>query len=273
MVAVRQELRALLALALPAGASTYCFFAVSITELSVMGHLGVAPLAAVSYAQVALDLSMLVFMQGFNGGLNALAAQAFGARNWHLVGAYALLAAFLLTLACVPVAVLWWNLGDLLAAMGVSTEVADLARTYARLALLWLWPRCMFQVLSIFYQAQEIVVPTACFNAATVVLNAFLAAGLTHGRFGLPELGFVGCPLGTAIALTLRLIGFVLYMNGYRKLHRKCACKWDGQFLDARLVRQLLAVGAPLAAGMLFEDAQLVVMTLFAASIGEVRRY
>jgi MATE family multidrug resistance protein len=271
MVSVRQELRALVALALPAAGSTYCFFAISITELSVMGHLGVAQLAAVAYSQVALDLTMLVFMQGFNAGLNALGAQAFGARNFHLLGAYALLAAFLLTLACVPVAVLWWNLGDLLAAAGVTQQVADYARTYCRLALLWLWPRSMFQIMAIFYQAQEIVVPTTCFNAVTVVTNAVLASGLTHGLFGLPALGFVGCPLGTTIALALRLVGYALYMNVYRKLHRRCACKWNGQFLDVRLMRQLIGVGVPLAAGMLFEDAQLVTMTLFAARIGEVQ--
>lgn len=114
MLIYRQESRALLAL------STYCYFAVSITELSVMGHLGVDELAAVAYAQLCLDLSTLVFMQGFNGGMNSLCSQAFGAKNYHLVGEYTLLTCLLVTMACAPMALLWWNLDSLLLTAGVA---------------------------------------------------------------------------------------------------------------------------------------------------------
>ncbi|KAG6976943.1 hypothetical protein JG688_00000822 [Phytophthora aleatoria] len=271
MVSARRELRCLLELAVPSALSTYCFFAVSITELSVVGHLGVDELAAVAYAQMCLDLSILVSMQGFNAGMNALCSQAFGAKNYHLLGEYALLTSLLLTVACVPLAVLWWNLGDILLVAGVTDRVAALAGVYCRLSLLWLWPRSMFQVLSCFYQAQHIVQPTAVFNVLAVALNSFLVVGLTHGRFGLPELGFVGCPLGTAMALFLRLVGYIAYMNFYRKFHRRCAWRCDGSFLDANILRNLLSVGLPLAGGTLFENAQLIAMTLFAATIGEVQ--
>ncbi|ETI51233.1 hypothetical protein F441_05438 [Phytophthora nicotianae CJ01A1] len=271
MVSARRELRCLLELAVPSALSTYCFFAISITELSVVGHLGVDELAAVAYAQMCLDLSILVSMQGFNAGMNVLCSQAFGAKNYHLLGEYALLTSLLLTVACVPLAVLWWNLGDILLAAGVTDRVATLAGVYCRLSLLWLWPRSMFQVLSCFYQAQHIVQPTAVFNVLAVALNSFLVVGFTHGRFGLPELGFVGCPIGTAMALFLRLVGYIVYMNFYRKFHRRCAWRCDGSFLDADILRNLLSVGLPLAGGTLFENAQLITMTLFAATIGEVQ--
>ncbi|KAE9153535.1 hypothetical protein PF006_g2352 [Phytophthora fragariae] len=205
-----EEARALLALALPSALSTYCYFAVSITELSVMGHLGVDELAAVAYAQLCLDLSTLVFMQGFNGDMNSLCSQAFGAKNFHLV-------------------------------------------------------------LASFYLAQNIVLPTAVFDVLMVLFNGFFAVGFTYGRFGLPELGFVGCPLGTAVAVALRLVSYVTYMNLYRKHHRRCAWRWSSSFLDKEIVRNLLSVGMPLAAGELLENAQLTVLTLFAARIGELQ--
>ncbi|EEY64664.1 Multidrug/Oligosaccharidyl-lipid/Polysaccharide (MOP) Flippase Superfamily [Phytophthora infestans T30-4] len=271
MVSARRELRCLLELAVPSALSTYCFFAVSITELSVVGHLGVDELAAVAYAQMCMDLSILVSMQGFNAGMNALCSQAFGAKNYHLLGEYALMTSLLLTVACVPLAVLWWNLGDILLLAGVTDRVAALAGIYCRLSLLWLWPRSMFQVLSCFYQAQHIVQPTAVFNMLAVALNGFLVIGFTHGHFGLPELGLVGCPIGTAMALFARLAGYFVYMNLYRKFHRRCAWRCDGSFLDANILRSLLSVGIPLAGGTLFENAQLITMTLFAATIGEVQ--
>ncbi|KAF4034287.1 MatE [Phytophthora infestans] len=265
------EVRALLALVLPSALSTYCYFAVSITELSVMGHLGVDELAAVAYAQLCLDLSTLVFMQGFNGGMNSLCSQAFGAKNYHLVGEYTLLTSLLLTVACAPMALLWWNLDRLLLTAGVAEHVAFLAGQYGRLSLLWLWPRSMFQVLASFYQAQNIVLSTAVFDVLMVIFNCFFAIGLTYGQFGLPELGFIGCPLGTAVAVALRLVSYVAYMNIYHRYHQQCSWRWDTHFLNKEIVWNLVSVGVPLAAGELLENAQLTVLTLFAAKIGELQ--
>ncbi|EGZ20504.1 hypothetical protein PHYSODRAFT_496396 [Phytophthora sojae] len=236
-----------------------------------MGHLGVDELAAVAYAQLCLDLSTLVFMQGFNGGMNSLCSQAFGAKNYHLVGEYTLLTCLLVTVVCAPMALLWWNLDTLLLTAGVAEHVASLAGQYGRLSLLWLWPRSMFQVLASFFQAQNIVLPTAVFDVLMVAFNGYFAAGLTYGRFGLPELGFAGCPLGTAVAVALRLVSYVAYMNWYRKYHRRCSWRWDSSFLDKEIVWNLVSVGMPLAVRELLENAQLTVLTLFAAKIGEIQ--
>ncbi|RLN62337.1 hypothetical protein BBJ29_007580 [Phytophthora kernoviae] len=271
MLTIQQEVQALVALALPSALSSYCYFAVSITELSVMDHLGVDELAAVAYAQLCLDLSTLVFTQGFNGGMNSLCSQAFGAKNYRLVGEYTLLTSLLMTAACAPMTLLWWNLDTLLSTAGLAGQVASLAGQYGRLSLLWLWPRSMFQVLSSFYQAQNIVLPTAAFDVLTVALNFFFVVGFTYGRFGLPEFGFSGCPLGTAVALALRLVGYVAYMNVYRKYHRRCAWRWNSRFLDTHIVWNLVSVGMPLAVGELLENAQLTALTLFAAKIGEIQ--
>ena len=110
----KHEAEQLLAIALPSIISTYCYFSISMTELSVMGHLGVDQLAAVAYSQMSMDFSTLIFMQGFNVGMNSLCSQAFGAKNYRLLGDYCQLNCFLLTIMCLPLACLWWNLGDLL---------------------------------------------------------------------------------------------------------------------------------------------------------------
>ncbi|KAL3660907.1 hypothetical protein V7S43_013924 [Phytophthora oleae] len=188
-------------------------------------------------------------MQGFNGGMNSLWSQAFGARNFHLVGEYTLLTSLLVTVACVPMALLWSNLDSLLLRVGVVEQVTLLAGQYGRLSLLWLWSRSMFQVLSSFYQAQNIVLPTAAFDVLMVFFNCFFAVGFTFGRFGLPELGFVG-------------------VHWY---HRQCSWLWDTLFLDKQIVWNLLSVGIPLAAGELLENIQLSVLTFFAATIGELQ--
>ncbi|CAI5721813.1 unnamed protein product [Peronospora destructor] len=100
-------------------------------------------------------------------------------------------------------------------------------------------------------------------NVLAVALNSFLVVGLTHGQFGLPELGFVGGPL------FLRLVGCVVYMNLYR--HHRCAWYCDDSYFDVNILHNILAVELPLAAGTLFENMQLITMTLFAATMGKVQ--
>ncbi|GLD96217.1 hypothetical protein PINS_up004895 [Pythium insidiosum] len=129
----------------------------------------------------------------------------------------------------------------------------------------------MFQVLSIYYQAQQIVVPTTCINVLTVALNFVLTMGLTYGTFGLPSLGFVGCPIGTAIALVVRLVVYVYYMNVYKKLHRRCPWRWNWSFLSWKVATELIGLGLPLTIGNLVENAQLQTMALFVANIGELQ--
>ncbi|DAZ97618.1 TPA: hypothetical protein N0F65_002237 [Lagenidium giganteum] len=271
MPKLAHEFRALLRLAVPSMMSTYCFFGISVTELSVMGHLGVDQLAAVAYSQMSMDFSTLVFMQGFNAGTNSLCSQAFGAKNYRLLGEYAQMTLFAQTVMCVPLALLWWNLGDILALAGVADAVATYARTYCRLSIIWLWPRSMFQVLSIYYQSQQIVVPTACINVMTVGVNLVLATGLTYGKFGLPALGFIGCPIGTSVALFLRLAVYHGYMNVYKCYHHRTIPKWRWNFLNKDLFVRLASVGVPLALGNMFENAQLQTMALFSATIGKVQ--
>ncbi|EEY63637.1 Multidrug/Oligosaccharidyl-lipid/Polysaccharide (MOP) Flippase Superfamily [Phytophthora infestans T30-4] len=194
-----------------------------------MGHLGVDELAAVAYAQLCLDLSTLVFMQGFNGGMNSLCSQAFGAKNYHLVGEYTLLTSLLLTVACAPMALLWWNLDRLLLTAGVAEHVAFLE-----------------DMLASSYQAQFIVLSTAVFDVLMVIFNCFFAIGLT-------------------------LVSYVAYMNIYHRYHQQCSWRWDTHFLNKEIVWNLVFVGVPLAAGELLENAQLTVLTLFAAKIGELQ--
>lgn len=129
----------------------------------------------------------------------------------------------------------------------------------------------MFQVLSSFYQSQQIVIPTTIANGISVLVNLVLVLGLTHGRFGFPALGLIGCPIGTTLALSLRLVGYAYYMNVYKQYQRRCEWHWNWHFLNKRVFFNLIGLGIPLAAGTLFENTQLLTMTLFASKIGEVQ--
>ncbi|KDO15906.1 hypothetical protein SPRG_18557, partial [Saprolegnia parasitica CBS 223.65] len=176
---LRDEVAPLLRLALPIFVSLMSFFALSMTELIVAGHLGTTEFTAVAYAQLVLDFTLIIFTQGFNKGLDALASQAFGAKNFALIGRYTQTCCLCLTLACVPIACIWWVCADALHVVkGVDPRSIELARLYARVSILWLWPRLMFQAATVFFQAQQIVLPSAVCSLAAVLFNALLSVFL-----------------------------------------------------------------------------------------------
>ncbi|CAI5744877.1 unnamed protein product [Peronospora destructor] len=155
-------------------------------------------------------------------------------------------------------------------AFGVKNS--DLRHRSRRCPCGHLLPLIIAVALASQHVPSTLVLPYCAANVLTVALNSFLVVGITHGRFGLPELGFIRCPLDTAVALFLRLVGYVVYVNLYRpKFHHRCAWYCDDSYFDVNILHNLLAVELPLATGTLFENTQLITMTLFAATMGKVQ--
>ncbi|OQR98759.1 Multidrug/Oligosaccharidyl-lipid/Polysaccharide (MOP) Flippase Superfamily [Thraustotheca clavata] len=266
------EIGPLLRLTLPIFLSLMSFFGLSMTELIVAGHLGTIEFTAVAFSQLVLDFTLIIFTQGFNKGLDALASQAFGAKNYALIGLYTQKCCICLTLACFPIAVLWWYCADALAMVAdISPQSIDLARVYARLSIVWLWPRLMFQAETVFFQVQQIVLPSAVFSVLAVIFNALLSVSLVYGVdfLNFSGIGFIGCPISMIITQYSRLIVYTFYMTSYRGLHRQ-AWAWSFDFLDLHYFKTLVSVGAPLMLGQAFENAQFQTMAIFASMCSEI---
>ncbi|KAF0694913.1 Aste57867_14255 [Aphanomyces stellatus] len=269
--AAYEEAATLFRLAAPSFVTTMCMFALTMIEMMVAGHVGTTEMTAIAFSQIVLDFSLNFITQGFDKGLNSLASQAFGAKNHTLLGRYVQMACLIVTALCVPLGVFWWFVGDLLPYFGVSAASVVLARQYAHLSVLWLWPRIMFQLLVVYFQSQQIFLPTAVISLAFLVVHIVLNLVLV---FGVPALhirgmGFLGMPLAMCLTIYLRLAIYVGYMFGRKRHHARSWC-WTWDFLQAKYSRKLIAVGLPLAIGRLFEDVQFQLMALMASWAGEI---
>ncbi|RHZ14086.1 hypothetical protein DYB31_000948 [Aphanomyces astaci] len=265
------ELRALLRLAAPAFVSTISFFALTMLEMIFAGHLGTAEMTAVAFSQIVFDFTIIVFTQGFNKGLNALGSQAFGAKNLLLLGRYAQMGCLGVTVVTLPLAFSWWFVGDLLRLFGVSPASVVLAQQYSKLSTLWLWPRLIYQYLTVYFNSQQIVLPTAVVSVSFVVVHVGMNVLVVFGvpSWGWTGLGFVGLPIVMCITMYGRLGVYLLYMMWYRQHHAK-SWVWNLEFCQAKYILPQVRVGLPLAVGQVFENSQLQTMALLASSMGEV---
>ncbi|OQR88220.1 Multidrug/Oligosaccharidyl-lipid/Polysaccharide (MOP) Flippase Superfamily [Achlya hypogyna] len=263
----RVELQVLVELGGPLIVAVMSSVGLSLTELAVAGHLGTPEYTAVAFAQLVLDFTLVVFAQGFNKGLVALAAQAYGAHNHELIGQYTQLTAVGLTLLCAPIGLLWYSCCGLLGAAGVSARSVELAALYARASITGLWPRLMFDALAASFQAQQLAAPAAVASAVAVAGNAFLSVLLAFGlpAAGVPGLGLLGCAVAMVLTQYARLGGYLWHMH---RTHATMAL-WHWRRPSHRHLRALVVVGAPLMLGELFENLQFQTMAVFAALLGE----
>ncbi|OQR97365.1 Multidrug/Oligosaccharidyl-lipid/Polysaccharide (MOP) Flippase Superfamily, partial [Thraustotheca clavata] len=268
----RDEIKSLASLALPILFSNLAMFGMSMTILMVAGHLGPTQLTAVSYAQMIFDITIVVFVSGFIVGQATLSAQAFGAKNLVLVGRYCQMNCLCVTIACIPIGMLWWFCGDILHLAGISPETVSYAQQYAHWSMPWLLPRLIYQVLMVYFKSMQNVMPAAVFAVTFAVLNVGVCLALVNGipSIGFEGYGLIGCPISMVIMHYTRTITFILYMFWYRKMHAS-SWKWEWTFVNFKVyLAPMLKVGGPMVIGELVENLQLQAMSIFAAMTSEV---
>lgn len=108
--------------------------------------------------------------------------------------------------------------------------------------------------------------PPMLIAGAIIPVNALLNYGLIYGKFGLPELGGVGCGYATAIVfwLELGLMMGVCRMHFFRRINAFSTFEWPVW----RTIRSFLIIGVPIGLTIFVEMAVFSVVGLLIAGFG-----
>lgn len=216
------ETRVLLRYSVPLIITFLLQYSLTVASVFSVGRLGSTELAAVSLSSMTANISGYAIIQGVSTCLDTLCAQAYGRKNYNLVGMHFVRCNHLLTLLYVPMFVLWvfFSKPILLALIGEDKrELVTLASQYLQILSLGLPGFIIFENLKHFLQSQGI------FHASTYVLlfcaplNAFLNYLLVWDKH--VGLGFVGAPLSVVITdwvMCGTLWAYTKYVNGYQCL-------------------------------------------------------
>ena len=245
------ELAETLKLAVPMALTQLGQIAMMTTDLAMIGRLGAEAVAAASLAHTVLFVSF-TFGMGLVSAVAPLAAQAFGARDPHLVRRalrVGLWAALLIVAAA-----------DGAARSGPSRSCSRSDRRPRRriaqeylAGLVWgILPALWFMAIRGFMSAINRPEPVLWITLAAIPANALLVYLLLYGAFGLPQLGLFGAGLATSIVnlgMFLAVVWFATYRRPFRKYHVL------GHFwrIDWPLMRRLIVIGAPISISFLLE--------------------
>ena len=221
---IKTEIKMLFSSAIPLMITFLLQFSLTISSVFFVGNIGSNELAAVSLSNLLANISSFGLIEGIASSLSTLCPQAYGRKDYKLVGLHSVRCFFMLMILYIPIFIFWnWGAYPLLATVITEVEPCILAAEYLKI-LVWSVPGfIVFEVLKLYLQAQGI------FHASTIVLlvcaplnfiiTYFLVWNETYG------IGFKGAPLAVVITNTLMALSLLFYatfINGYQ-----CWCGWS----------------------------------------------
>jgi MATE family multidrug resistance protein len=246
-----QELRAMLALAVPVVLSELGWMAQGVVDTIMVGRLGPAAIGAVALGN-AVCYTPALFGIGLLLGLDTLVAQAYGRKDHDECHRWLAQGVYLACIAAVPIMAAIGLASYGFTRFGIAAEVAGPASGYLRLLNWGTLPLLLYGATRRYLQGVgQVRVITVTYVLANLV-NWFGNWVLIYGKLGIPALGVNGSAISTVfarIAMAAALLGFAWRYE--RSRGHPLFRHWAG--VQAAQLKRLLRLGAPAAGQILLE--------------------
>ena len=245
------ELIETLQLAAPMALTQLGQIAMMTTDLAFIGRLGGDAVAAAALAGTVYFVSF-TFGMGLTSAVAPLAAEAFGADQLHLVRRSLRTGLWAALLIALPIMAFPLRGEQILLGLGQAPVAAHLAQQYL-FGLVWgVAPALWFMAIRSFMGAVNRPQPILWITLAAIPVNALLVYLLMYGEWGLPRLGLFGVGLATTIVNFGTFLAGALVRRARPPFsdYRVLAHVWR---IDWELMRQLVAIGAPISIAFLME--------------------
>ena len=236
------------------------------TDLALIGRLGEEAVAAAALASTVYFVSFTLGL-GVVSAVSPLAAQAFGARDLHRVRRSLRVGLWAALLISLPMMTFPLYGERILLMLGQAEPPAKLAQDYL-LGLVWgATPALWLMAIRGFMGALNRPEPVLWITLAAIPANGLLVYLLIHGAWALPPLGLFGAGIATTIvkfAMFLAGLWFATSRRPFSKYH-VLGNIWR---IDWAMMRQLIAIGAPISIAFMMEYGLFSSAALLAGLIG-----
>ncbi|KAJ7534092.1 hypothetical protein O6H91_13G079300 [Diphasiastrum complanatum] len=215
-----EELRELGKIALPVTAMNCLVYVRAMVSVLCLGRLGGLELAGGALSIGFTNITGYSVLFGLASGMDPICSQAFGSKNWSLIGLSLQRTILILLCACIPIGLLWLNLERILLFLGQEASITAVAGTYCFYMLPDLIANSMLQPLRVYLRSQGITTPMMLCSAAAVFIHIPL-------NFLLVFVLKLGVP-GVAIAAVWTNFNMIFFLLGYLICSGVYKRTWDG---------------------------------------------
>lgn len=178
---------------------------IQLSSTLFVGRLGTTAIGGATMGNMLCNLFGYSIGIGFCTALDALCSQAYGARQFQLVGLHAQRGAVMITLACLPIALVWSQTESIVIMMGIDPAIASLAAVYSNYMIIGMWPMLQVDCLKRWLTSQRTVWP----NVAASVVTIFGSIGMNL-MFQDWNWGFEGAALAAALSYWVMFLTMLL---------------------------------------------------------------
>ncbi|KGN62780.1 protein DETOXIFICATION 48 [Cucumis sativus] len=180
-----------------------------------LGYLGELELAGGSLSIGFANITGYSVLSGLAMGMEPICGQAYGAKQWKLLGITLQRTVLLLLTSSVPISFMWLNMKRILLWCGQDEEISTVAQTFILFSIPDLIFLSLLHPLRIYLRTQSITLPLTYCSALSVLLHVPLNFLLVvHFKMGIS---------GVAIAMVwfnlnvfLFLVSFVYFSGVYK---------------------------------------------------------
>eukprot|EP01018_Ginkgo_biloba_P018202 Gb_27110 [translate_table: standard] len=222
---VAEELKELGSIAVPVAAMNCVVYVRAMVSVLCLGRLGGLELAGGALSIGFTNITGYSILFGLASGMDPVCSQAFGSKNWGLIGLSLQRTILILLTACLPISFLWLNLKKIMIWTGQDANITAVASTYCLYSLPDLLTNSLLQPLRVYLRSQGITTPMMWCSALAVVLHVPLNVVVVFVlNWGVP---------GVAIAAVLTNLNMVLLLVGYLYFSGVYKRTWNGWSVDA----------------------------------------
>ncbi len=262
---VRQELRPMVALAVPVVLAEIGWTTMGLVDTIMVGPLGPAAIGAVGLGSMTF-MALAIFGMGLLLGLDTLVAQAYGGGRIDACHHWLLQAVYLGVLTTVPLTAVGYACIASMPAWGFNPDVLPLAVPYLRVVMLSLLPLVFYTAFRRYLQAMNSVRAITFALLTANLVNVAVNWALIYGRLGLPALGVTGAAWATVLS-RVYMAGVLLFAIWLRERRSNSGLSDTARAIDGASLRRLVGLGLPASLQVTFELGVFAVATALASRL------
>ncbi|OFY41145.1 MAG: hypothetical protein A2X18_12360 [Bacteroidetes bacterium GWF2_40_14] len=241
---------------------------VQLADNIMVGHLGTAELAGVSFANSIIVLG-LVFGIGFTQGITPHIGQSFGKGDHNRVGQLLQNSLIMVFAASILLTMTMFGLSFFMSSMGQTDMVVSFGKEYYFTILFSMFPALIFFGMRQFSEGIGITKYAMFITIFANLLNIFLNWVLIYGHFGIEPMSVKGAALATTISRFVMLASFLVIfckIDSYKRYLKY----FTRPFINWKLVREVLNTSIPLSFQNLVEITAFSLSAIMIGWNGEI---
>ncbi|KAM5575179.1 protein DETOXIFICATION 48 [Rosa sericea] len=210
-----QEIKAIGKISGPTTITGLLLYSRAMISMLFLGYLGELELAGGSLSIGFANITGYSVISGLAMGMEPICGQAYGAKQWKLLGLTLQRTVLLLLSTSIPISFMWFNMKRILLWCGQDEEISSVAHTFMIFSIPDLFFLSLLHPLRIYLRTQSITLPLTYCSAISVLLhvplNFLLVVKLDMGVSGVAI-----AMVWTNLNLFVLLFAFTYFSNVYK---------------------------------------------------------